>query len=176
MSVINHQLFVEQLAEKKLKTPHYWHFAREFSGAVVHSPYKRLVKRKAFPCHNVITNLREFCSVITYDTRDKRHYSDVIMSSMAFQITSVSIACSTICLGADQRKHQSSALLAFVRGIHGWPVDSPNKGPVTRKMLPFDDVLMKCYWTLGDFDAIKTTFMLWYGQDHWCYLWYRSSL
>ena len=44
--------------------------------------------------------------------------------------------------GADQRKHQSSASLALVRGIHRWPVNSPHKGPVTRKMFPFDDVIM----------------------------------
>ena len=43
--------------------------------------------------------------------------------------------------GFAQRKHQSSASLAFVRGIHRWPVDSPHKGPVTRKMFPFDDVI-----------------------------------
>ena len=44
--------------------------------------------------------------------------------------------------GADQRKHQSSASLAFVRGIHRRPVNSPHKWPVTRKMLPFHDVIM----------------------------------
>ena len=44
--------------------------------------------------------------------------------------------------GADQIKHQSSASLAFVRGIHRWPVNSPHKGPVMRKMFPFDDVIM----------------------------------
>ena len=44
--------------------------------------------------------------------------------------------------GTDQRKHQSSASLAFVRGIHRWPVNSPHKGPVTRKMFPFYDVIM----------------------------------
>ena len=36
--------------------------------------------------------------------------------------------------GTDQRKHQSSASLAFVRGIHRWPVDSPHKGPGTPNM------------------------------------------
>ena len=66
------------------------------------------------------------------------HHSDVIMSVIASQITSVSIVCS----GADQRKHQSSASLAFARGIHRWPVDSPHKEPVTRKMFPFDGVIM----------------------------------
>ena len=51
---------------------------------------------------------------------------------MAFQITSLTIMDSTIYSGVDQRKHQSSASLAFVRGIHRWPVNSPHKGPVTR--------------------------------------------
>ena len=55
------------------------------------------------------------------------------MGAMASQITSVSIICSTVCSGADQRRHQSSASLAFVRGIHLSQVDSPHKGPVTRK-------------------------------------------
>ena len=36
--------------------------------------------------------------------------------------------------GADQRKHQSSASLAIVRVIHRWLVNSPHKGPVTRKL------------------------------------------
>ena len=45
--------------------------------------------------------------------------------------------------GTDQRKHQNYAPLAFARGIHRWPVNSPHKGPVTRKMFPFDDVIMK---------------------------------
>ena len=46
--------------------------------------------------------------------------------------------------GADQRKHQSSASLAFVREIHRWPVNSPHKRPVTRKMFPFYDVIINC--------------------------------
>ena len=50
---------------------------------------------------------------------------------------------STVCSGADQRKHQSSALLDFVRGIHRWPVNSPHRGSVTRKMFPFDDVIVR---------------------------------
>ena len=62
---------------------------------------------------------------------------------MASQITSLTIVYSTVYSGVDQRKHQSSALLAFVRGIHRWPVNSPRKGPVSRKMFPFDDVIMR---------------------------------
>ena len=72
------------------------------------------------------------------------HYSDVIMSSMVSQITSLTIVCSTVYSGADQTKHQSSTSLAFVRGTHRWPLNSPHKGPVTRKMFSFDDVIMVC--------------------------------
>ena len=52
------------------------------------------------------------------------HYNDVIMGTTASQITSLTIVYSTVCSGADQRKHQSSASLAFVRGIHRGPVNS----------------------------------------------------
>ena len=70
------------------------------------------------------------------------------MSTMASDITSLSIVCSSVSSGAHQRKHQSSAPLVFMRGIHRWPVNSPYKGPVTRKMFPFDDVIMiPCYIT-----------------------------
>ena len=64
------------------------------------------------------------------------------MGTMASQITSLTIVYSTVYSGVDQRKHQSSASLAFVRGIHRWPGNYPHKGPVTRKMSPFDDAIM----------------------------------
>ena len=70
------------------------------------------------------------------------HYNDAIMGTMASQITSLTSVYSTAYSGAYQRKHQSSASLAFVWGIHRWPVNSPHKWPVTRKMFPFDDVIM----------------------------------
>ena len=64
------------------------------------------------------------------------------MSTMASQITSLTIVYSTVYSGADQSKHQSSASLAFMWGIHRGPVNSPHKWPVTQKMFPFDDVIM----------------------------------
>ena len=73
---------------------------------------------------------------------DHSHYDDVIMGAMASQITSLTIVYSTVYSDADQRKHQSSASLAFVRGIQPGPVNSPHKWAVTRKMFPFDDVIM----------------------------------
>ena len=63
------------------------------------------------------------------------------MGAMASQITSLTIVYSTVYSGADHRKHQSPVSLAFVRGIHRWPVNSPHKWPVTRKV--FDDVIMR---------------------------------
>ena len=73
-------------------------------------------------------------SFIQHNSTVAVDYNDVIMSPMASQITSIWTGCSAVCSGARQRKHQSSALLAFVRGIHRWPVGSPHKGPITRKM------------------------------------------
>ena len=86
------------------------------------------------------------------------HYNDVIMSVLASKITSLTIVYSTIYSGADERKRQSSAPLAFVRGIHRWPVNSPHKWPVTRKMFPFDDVIMPCP---GRTRAISLLMMPW---------------
>ena len=53
------------------------------------------------------------------------HYGDVTMGTIPSQITSLTIVYSTVYSGADQRKHQSSASLAFVQGIHRGPVNSP---------------------------------------------------
>ena len=90
------------------------------------------------------------------------HNNDAIMISMAYQITSVSAVYSIVCSGADQRKHQSFTSLAFVRGIHRWPLNSPNKGPLTRKMFLFDDVIMRlsCASTENDiFYLYRLTFI-----------------
>ena len=54
------------------------------------------------------------------------------MGGMASQITSLTIVYSTVYSGSDQRKHQSSASLAFGWGIHRW----------TQKMFPFDDAIL----------------------------------
>ena len=87
-------------------------------------------------CSWVPTNLRVPCMVASM------HYNDVIIDPMASQITSLTIVYSAVYSGADQRKYQNSASLAFVRGIYRGPVNSPHKWPVTRKMFPFDDVIM----------------------------------
>ena len=72
-----------------------------------------------------------FCGI---HMRAFSHYSDVVMSAIASQIIGISSVC---CSGPNQRKHQSSATLAFVRGINRSPVDSPYKEPVTQEKVSF---------------------------------------
>ena len=80
------------------------------------------------------------------------HYNDVIMGTMVSQITSLMGVYWTVYPHTDQ----SSASLAFVRGIHRWPVNSPQKRPVTRKMFPFDDVIMKyLHYILGSYVLLQ---------------------
>ena len=80
----------------------------------------------------------EHGNIVTYTL----HYRDVMMSTIASQINGVLIVNSTVCSGADQREHQSSSSLAFVKEIHRWLAKSPHKGPVTRKMFPFYGVII----------------------------------
>ena len=74
----------------------------------------------------------------------------ITMGAITSLITSLTIVYSTVYSDADQRKHQSSASLAFVRGIHRGPVNPPHKWPVTLKIFPFDDVIM----LLGEFHCV----------------------
>ena len=82
---------------------------------------------------------------------------------MASQITSVTIVYSTVCSGVHHRKHQSSASLACVTEIQQWAVNFPHKGPVTRKMFPYDDVIMGLYVVI--FGALCR-------YSHGKYVWY----
>ena len=81
--------------------------------------------------------------LLTHWGGPETHYNDVIMGVIASQITSLTIVYSIVYSGADHRKHQSSASLAFVWGTHQGPVNSPHKWPVTRKIFPFHDVIIK---------------------------------
>ena len=107
------------------------------------------------------------------------------MTMLASQITSLTVVYSIVYSGVNQRKHQSSASLAFVLEIHRGPVNFPHKWPVTRKMFPFDDVIMNdgqvenmnevhpcpvnrlTVWLLGNFDAfLRSNFQADFG-DWW---------
>ena len=104
-------------------------------------------RRKKLPCNVFQQNKNELCCRDIYLKTRMRifkalHYDDVIMTMLASQITSLAVVYSIVYSGVNQRKHQSSASLAFVREIHRGPVNFPHKWPVTRKMFPFDDVIM----------------------------------
>ena len=85
------------------------------------------------------------------------HYDDVRMGAIASQITSLTIVYSIVYSYADQRKHQSSASLAFVREIHRGPVNFPHKWPVTRIMFPLDDVIM---WTIIGLSRLHICYLI----------------
>ena len=85
----------------------------------------------------------------------REHYNDITMGAMASQTTSLTFVYSTVYSDADQRKHQSSESLAFVRGILRSPVNSPHKGPVTRKLFPFDDVIVPWDVTINSYCNFK---------------------
>ena len=99
-------------------------------------------------------------------------YSDVIMSAMAFQYISLPIVYLIVYSGADQIKHQSSASLAFLRGIYRWPMNSTHRWPVTRKIFPLDDVIMTLHcshlqalivgWTTLNNCLFDSSIILWY--------------
>ena len=106
---------------------------------------------------NATVQLEPFCKPLALRQHSFITITSVIMSPMASQITSFTIVFSTVYSRADQRKYQSSASLVFVRGSHRWPVISSHNGSVTRKMFPFDDVIMfdwklNCIWLELRFD------------------------
>ena len=116
----------------------------------------RLVTAKYWrPCYSVLFFRIHRCFTVNIYVG---HYSDVTMGAMASQITSLTIVYPKVYSGEDQRKHQSSASLAFVRGMHRWPVYSPHKWPVTRIFFPFYDVIIEymymCY-TLTEFSHLE---------------------
>ena len=83
------------------------------------------------------------CPISQTTYEKKTHYSDVIMSMMASKITSLTIIYATVYSGADEKK--TSTLR--VTGLSPVTGQFPAQGPVTRKMFPFDDVIM--HWHFG---------------------------
>ena len=111
-----------------------------------HSPFSAICRKRTI----FFRHCPSPCSPIDRKKTQKRakHCSDVMMRVMASQITSLTSVYSAVHSGTHGRKHQSSASLAFVWGIHRWPVNCPHKGPVTRQMFPLDDVMMEPQWEL----------------------------
>ena len=98
--------------------------------------------------------------------------SDVLMSAMAHQMTGASFFYSTVCSVAEHRKHQSFASLAFVRGMHQWLLNCPHKGSITRKMFPFDNVIMSVLyfptlWSLTRMRDKVNMSVIYFTNDLW---------
>ena len=85
--------------------------------------------------------VRHGCTNAPSSQQFYHHHIDVIMTTVASQITSLAVVYSIVYSDADERKHQRSASLAFGRGIHRDRWIHRTKA-VTRKMFPFDDVIM----------------------------------
>ena len=108
------------------------------------------------------------------------HYNDVIMGAVASIITSLTIVFSIVYSGADQRKHQSSVSLAFVRGIHRWPDEFPvqmasnaeyvsiwwrqHKSDNLLDVIPHPDQLRKIYH------------IIWMTYAHFKVIWMRQQI
>ena len=138
--LIVQQLLHVNITSKKTKFPYYRPFVRIIHQSLVVPPNKGPLMLKVYyfdrnyaESHSWGT--RHFSDGLFYP------YSDVKRGTVVSPITSFTIVYSTVCSGKGERD-QSSASLAFVRGIHWWPVNSLHKGSVTRKMFPFDDVIM----------------------------------
>ena len=129
------------------------------------------VDKIVFPV-KMLEYLAKSC-VSYYQTNETRikHYDDVIMDTIASQITSLTIVYSIVYSGTDHRNHQSSASLAFVRGIHRGPVNFPHRGPVTRKIFPFDDVIMTYDRVMvivpNHTDTETEMLSFWWNFNHW---------
>ena len=138
--------------QRNIKGPCYCSYVKGLHQWSVNYSHEGTVARKIVPFNDVImASSMHPWTIPTDQSFDDLlfslllHYNDVIMGSITSQITSLTNVYSTVHSGADKKKHQSSASMAFVRGIHRGPVNSPHKWPVTNKMFPFDDVIM----TLG---------------------------
>ena len=143
---------------------HQWDLSRSISG----DEWWYMNGKMSNQANTTTNNIRNSKSITAKPANESNRgsiqYSDVIISTVASLITGVSIVYSTICSRANQRKHQSSVLLAFVRIIHRWPVNSPHKGNavsvskwwrhherITDEFLPivactFSDLSWNCLW------------------------------
>ena len=95
------------------------------------------------------------------------------MGAMAFHMTSLTIVYSTVYSCADHRtpKLRVSGLCV---DIHQWPMNSPHKWPVTRKIIPCDDVILLQWFLLNDKCAV-TLLISMFGNHfpllHGIFLW-----
>ena len=145
---------------------------------------KLLIQQSSYQCLRNIVNAESFthvlpdsewpvCKLSKHWLRNATHYNDVIMGVIASQIISLTIVYSTVYSGADKKKYENNASLAFVRGIHRGRLNSRHKWPVTRKMFPFDDVIMNLAW-VNNKSVLCRIYAL--PGVHWMYIFNDGSM
>ena len=129
-------------------------------------------------CLSNFNDILVFSTIYEHWECRSSHYCDVIMCAMASQITSLTVVYSTVYSGPAQRKHQSSASLAVLRGIHRSPVNFPSQMASYAEMFPFDDVIMP-QWNTKAFIVHRQNYGYWWhssGEDVDNYLIYPVLL
>ena len=130
-------------------------------------------------CQQITTNLRYHVLLYCQNRKTKQgncdlsdkckwYYSGALMSAMASQITSISIVYLILCSGADQRKHQCSVYMAFVRGIHWWPMNSLPKRQVTiwwRNR----GIMINCFWVRISDNRTTVILLKFVAKDQYIY-------
>ena len=132
-SVSNHQphdCLLNHLFRRRSKKASKLAFVRGIHRWPVNSLHKWPVTGKMFPFDDVIMVYMPILTITA--TSNDRHG---ILNTGQMSV------CLILCLDWEQRNIKSLHYCHFVRGINRWPVDSPHKGAVMRKMCPFDDVM-----------------------------------
>ena len=150
-----HENFTEQGKWTNIGCPSQTHLNFKSRDISVPKTYCSVVELFWNFAQSTVVLRRTLCKFATVP-RFLSNYNDAIMKAMTSQIINLTIVYSVVYSDAHQRKHPSSASLTFVRGIHRWPVNSPYKGPVTRKMFPFDDVIMIWLIAIGGISPISS--------------------
>ena len=106
------------------------------------------------------------------------HYGGAITGAIASQITSLAIVYSAFYSGADQRKTSKLRVTGLCAGNSPGNGEFPHKWPVTRKMFPFDDVIVysdiPCRWHLH---ILTSQICLpWYNPVLWWLITYWTTL
>ena len=94
----------------------------------------------------------------------KKKYNDVIASAMASQITGVSIVCSTVVFRRRSMNTSKLRVIGLCAGNSPMTGEFPAQKTVTRKMFPFDDVIVILYRQQLDVNGVATVHMMTLGR------------
>ena len=134
------------IAEQQVKRRKIIYLKKTSTYRYIHIDKKTLISQPIQIAHNSCKTDLILVLPNTQEKKSIRYYSDIIMSAMASQITGVSVVYSTVCSGAHKKHIKALRHWPLWVEINRWPVNSPHKGPVTRKFFPFDGVVMAIFF------------------------------